>query len=406
MFLGSPQPQSILSFPATTPATTSFKRWYLIHRWTSLVCTAFLLLLCLTGLPLIFGDEIDHWLGTTVEPPSMAGEMLRANLDAIVADARARRPHDAVQFLSQDDDAPTWFVSMGETPEALDNSALYQYDGRTGALLRDIPLRDGFMHVMVKLHVDLFADLPGTLFLGCMGLLFLTSVISGIMVYGPFMRKLPFGTIRRNGSRRLTWLDLHNLLGIVTVLWVLVVGSTGMVNTLTRPLFAYWQQTELAEMTAPRLGEPPPDTFASIDQAVRRAESTDPRKETAFVAFPGTPFAGPHHYAVFLRGRTPLTGRLIEPVLFDAETSLVAATRAMPWYITALSLSQPLHFGDYGGLPLKILWALLDLVTILVLLSGLYLWWEKRKQPVAQWTGEAGDPGCLSQSPVKEKNYS
>jgi len=33
-----------------------------------------------------------------------------------------------------------------------------------------------------------------------------------------------------------------------------------------------------------------------------------------------------------------------------------------------------LHFGDYGGLPLKIIWALLDLVTITVLGSGLYLW--------------------------------
>ena len=38
-----------------------------------------------------------------------------------------------------------------------------------------------------------------------------------------------------------------------------------------------------------------------------------------------------------------------------------------------------LHFGDYGGLPLKILWALLDVVTIVVLGSGLYLWWARRK---------------------------
>jgi uncharacterized iron-regulated membrane protein len=33
-----------------------------------------------------------------------------------------------------------------------------------------------------------------------------------------------------------------------------------------------------------------------------------------------------------------------------------------------------LHFGDYGGMPLKIIWALLDLVTLMVLGSGLYLW--------------------------------
>ena len=39
---------------------------------------------------------------------------------------------------------------------------------------------------------------------------------------------------------------------------------------------------------------------------------------------------------------------------------------------------MPLHFGDYGGLPLKIIWALFDLVTIVVLGSGLYLWLSRR----------------------------
>jgi len=45
-------------------------------------------------------------------------------------------------------------------------------------------------------------------------------------------------------------------------------------------------------------------------------------------------------------------------------------------------LSRPLHFGDYGDLPLKILWAVLDLLTILVLGSGLYLWLGKRRTPL------------------------
>ncbi|WP_334385616.1 PepSY-associated TM helix domain-containing protein [Bradyrhizobium sp. AZCC 2262] len=48
---------------------------------------------------------------------------------------------------------------------------------------------------------------------------------------------------------------------------------------------------------------------------------------------------------------------------------------------TALQVSRPLHFGDYGGLPLKIIWALLDLAAIVVLASGLYLWLGKRKSP-------------------------
>ena len=46
----------------------SLKTWAWLHTWSSLVCTIFMLLLCLTGLPLIFHHEIGHLLGTEIEP--------------------------------------------------------------------------------------------------------------------------------------------------------------------------------------------------------------------------------------------------------------------------------------------------------------------------------------------------
>ena len=47
-------------------------------------------------------------------------------------------------------------------------------------------------------------------------------------LYAPFMRRLPFGTVRTARAARTRWLDWHNLLGVVTVAWVLVVGVTGV----------------------------------------------------------------------------------------------------------------------------------------------------------------------------------
>jgi uncharacterized iron-regulated membrane protein len=52
----------------------------------------------------------------------------------------------------------------------------------------------------------------------------------------------------------------------------------------------------------------------------------------------------------------------------------VASTAELPIYLKALFVSQPLHFGDYAGMPLKIIWALLDMATIVVIASGFYLW--------------------------------
>ena len=100
------------------------------------------------------------------------------------------------------------------------------------------------------------------------------------------------------------------------------------------------------------------------------------------MAFPGNEFSTPHHYVAFMSGATPLTSRLLKPVLIDARSSELVDHRDSPWYVTALLISQPLHFGDYGGLPLKTLWALLDLIAIVVLGSGVYLWIKKRNVPV------------------------
>ncbi|MEX5212919.1 MAG: PepSY domain-containing protein [Nitrospiraceae bacterium] len=374
----------------------SFKRWYWVHKWASLVCTVFLLLLCVTGLPLIFSDELRLWLGEAVEPPEHAVRTEPVTLDALIKDARIRRPDDSVKFLIRDDHSPAWFVTLGDTPTAQENSAMFMYDSRTAGFLHAVPQDEGIVNFLFRLHVDMLAGLPGTLFLGLMGLLFVGSVLSGVVVYGPFMRKLPFGAVRREKRSRLLWLDLHNLLGIVTVVWVLVVGITGVINTLDRPLLAYWQMTEIGGMLAQWNDKPAPAVLKPVDDAVKVAESAVPGMVVRFVAFPGTPFASPYHYMVFMRGEDPLTSRLLKPVLVDAETGQVSDTRALPWYLTALLVSQPLHFGDYGGMPLKILWAGLDVITTIVLGSGLYLWWKKRRMPMDQLLAETHPLGDLT----------
>ena len=64
------------------------------------------------------------------------------------------------------------------------------------------------------------------------------------------------------------------------------------------------------------------------------------------------------------------------------ETGALTLSGGLPWYLRPLELSRPLHFGDYGGLPLKVIWGLVDVMLIVVLLSGLYLWLPKRKSPL------------------------
>jgi uncharacterized iron-regulated membrane protein len=169
------------------------------------------------------------------------------------------------------------------------------------------------------------------------------------------------------------------VLGIVTLVWLLAVGATSVINTWADLLLDYWQRTEMAEMVAPYKGLPAPatSTLGSMQQAMSNAHAAMPGMQIAFIAFPGTPFASSHHYGIFLRGDTALRSRLYQPVRVDAHTLAVTDRRALSWYPKALLVSQPLHFGDYGGAPMKLLWALLDIATIFVLGSGVYLWCKR-----------------------------
>ncbi|MFC5607169.1 PepSY-associated TM helix domain-containing protein [Variovorax soli] len=376
------------------------KTWTWVHKWSSLVCTIFMLLLCLTGLPLIFHHEIGHLLGTEVEAPELPADQAgrRASLDDVLKTAHALHPDRVVQFVSQEEDSDKiWFVTLTPTPAPTDDFKSVAVDARTGQVLAQPKFDEGFMWVMLKLHVDLFAGLAGKLFLGFMGLLLLVAIVSGAVLYSPFMRKLEFGTVRRERRPRLKWLDLHNLLGIVTLVWAFTVGATGMINTWADLVIKYWQYDQLSHILQPYQGQPlvPAAERGSVQRSLDAALQSSPGNKLSFIAFPGTAFSSPHHNTVFLRGDTPMTSKLLQPVLVDAKTNDITASPHLPWYLTALLVSQPLHFGDYGGMPMQIIWALLDIATIIVLGSGLYLW-LKRGNPVHEHKSRAEAHGAAS----------
>ncbi len=357
------------------------RRWSIVHTWSSLICTLFLLMLAVTGLPLIFHHEIDHLLGDAPHYKEMPADTPRLDLEQLARAAEAHRPGEVMQYFGWDDEDPNGVMAITAATAGTEpnSSHTFALDARTGEALEMPSANGGFMMVMLRLHVDLYANLPGKLLLAFMGLLFVMAIVSGTVLYAPFMRKLEFGQVRVNKSTRTRWLDLHNLIGVVTLTWALVVGVTGVISACADLLIASWRNDALATMIAPYKDAPPLTRRAPATRLLEIAESAAPGMQADFIAFPGTRFSSEHHYAVFLKGNTHLTAHLATPVLIDARTLHVTAVVERPWYMDALGMSQPLHFGDYGGMPMKILWAVLDVLTIIVLGSGVYLWWVRRR---------------------------
>lgn len=377
------------------------KAWYLVHKWTSLACTLFMLAVCVSGLPLIFRDEIVDWLDAPASWPSIAPSMSAPSLDRLVAQTLERYPAHRIVEIDVASDSPSVIMALAPGHEAPPgtSSIRLQYDARSGLLQQSIHRGDEglgtrIITVMMRLHIDLYARLPGQLFLGFMAVLFAVATISGVVLYHPYMKKTPFGTVRAERAPRLKWLDLHNLLGIVTLVWALMMGVTGAIHELAVPLFRYWLSNDVQAAVAadakPGLGssQQTPSQQASVRQSSVRQSSVQQAYATAKAAVPGRvveslrfPNAGlglPHHYLLWAKGETPLGAHLFDGVLVNARTGQLTAVLEMPWYLRVLQFSRPLHYGDTAGLPLKIIWAALDLIVIVILLSGLYLWRKRR----------------------------
>ncbi len=78
------------------------------------------------------------------------------------------------------------------------------------------------------------------------------------------------------------------------------------------------------------------------------------------------------------KARRPLTSRLMTPVLVDARSGHVTHVVALRLISTPWRYPGRCILATMAGLPLKILWTLFDVIAIIVLGSGLYLWMAKR----------------------------
>jgi uncharacterized iron-regulated membrane protein len=357
----------------TSISAKTVRGWYRVHKWTSLACTAFLLMSCLTGLPLIFHDELDSLLNHEVRPADLPADAPTASLDTMLVEAKRKMPGLEPYAIGFDDDEPRVFVTFTPTPRP-EGFQTVIFDRHTGKLLETGTPGKDLLSRILMLHRELFMGMPGYLFMGTMALLFVISLLSGVLVYGPFMRRLAFGTYRNNEAVRVRWFDLHNLVGIVTFAWMFVVGTTGIMNALSAPLFGLWRAQTLPALLAPYRGQPLPVQLSPLDTAVAHAAAALPSMEITSILFPNGVVSSPRHYVVWTRGKSPVTAKLFTPALIDAGTGEVTVAKPLPWYLRALEISRPLHFGDYGGLTLKILWAVFDVASIVVLLSGLALW--------------------------------
>lgn len=376
--------------PALTTQNTSsvFRVCLFLHRWTGLLSLPVFLVMVITGSVLIFSEEINQLLGDVPAGTHQQDKEVpaRKSIAELTQTAVAQHPGKRLLYLYYEKDrldrATVRVGDLGFQKE--DDGTDVIMDSVSGKSMSTIVPDETFVGWILKLHKEWFLGRPGELVSGFVALLVLISLVSGLFIYAPYAKKAFLGVIRWKSSTRLTQLDLHTVIGVIVLGWALVVTFTGIFLAVAGVTYDNWKMTALQPVLA-RISadggeinyQNPP---ISPDQAVATVQARFPDWRFDWIVWPLTDYSTPRHYAIWMAGPPGPKEHLFETAYVDAVTGELTDTIGFPWYMKVMLLSEPLHFGDYGGMPLKILWVTSAWLTLFITANGAWLWWDRRRR--------------------------
>lgn len=353
-------------------------KWiYQLHRVTGLIVAPFLLLLCLTGFFLLFGEEIyESNAAASSSYDAVCEDVLYRYLPEALEKAETEAPGQTVQSIR-------FMPSTGsirmrfQKEDCPDARRMIELHLKDGILHESLPRAYCYawvgdaMRLMLLLHVRLNDGEAGEIFLVFICLLTIVSIGTGFWLYPAFMKGMPFG-MRRRSSRRLWWSDWHKALGILTGGWLCVLSLSGIGLYLYEVGSDHYNE---AAWTAAEVRFPA-STGATIpvDHAVERVLCTIasgqsiqsvrlPDAEHPFYAFeiaevPSETNLYTLRQWVFMAGDG--TGTLLIP---NVSADLL-------WSVLFVNL----HFHNHDSLPLKGMWTFFLFLSVLLTVSGVVVY--------------------------------
>jgi uncharacterized iron-regulated membrane protein len=249
----------------------------------------------------------------------------------------------------------------------------------------------------------------GSLAVGIAGAALLSLILSGVLAHPRIFRDAFH--LRLGGSARLREADLHNRLSVWGLPFHLAVTLTGALfglsNLVILAIAAVGFHGDTGRAMAPVTGpslpiDAHPAAYPDLEALVRKAQARLPGSELYYV---GLQSPGVRSASVDVELGAPDRLPRGEDFFFDVQGREIGRTRFLtgPVGLQAYSAAARLHFGTFGGLPVRLVYVLLGAALSFVCASGVTIWLERRAdrgRPAPRlrsaWLGWTwGVPGAL-----------
>lgn len=358
-----------------------------VHSWTGLICGLLLFVAFYAGALTMFNDPIARW----AEPPHATIPLAEAPsyLDRILA-VRPEARQEIILYVGDSHAEPRFFWRDPESGEQYVASL-----GQNGRLVVAPPHSSRLARAIDLIHRA--GGIPGDRdrslhIMGFISVLYFVAILSGlILVLKSLVRDLFALRVGRNLKRM--WLDAHNVVGIVSLPFHLFIAISAAAFAFDGDIldlqdrFVY--QGRLSDLTdaggSPYDGVKPNGVQGPMltpETLIARVQAISPGFEAQTITYY---WPGQDNAVAIVAGRDPadLSARTAS-IRVGAATGAILNDSDLPsrgnaWNAMAAGFSA-LHFGTFGGGPVRWAYFLLGLGGAFLFYSGNLLWIESRRK--------------------------
>lgn len=363
--------------PGTPNATTRVVRLlFRVHRWTGLIAGIPLAIILISGTLAVFKEEIDEFLNPALLVVQPEGPRIPIDQAFHLVHSDA---HPVTGIYMPDRDYRPYLFYRRVAGRALEQVTVDPY---RGTVLGSRNPSGNFADILRQLHVRFyFFGATGRIVVGALGLVLAVSGITGLIVYPRFQRTQKWHSVRWKRGSQWVHSDLHKLFGITSLVLNLLWAISGAILGLEN-LTAYYRPAQKYLHPQPSVRASSNVLRISLSTAVSKAAASISGFTPYSVSMP----AGKDRPLV-VYGNTggSWTAPVSSWVALDASSGDVLQVhderRAHP--VTRIyNLQDPLHFGYFGGSVSRWLWLIAGAVVSALPITGMWLWWLKRRRSV------------------------
>jgi len=370
-----------------------------VHTWTGIVAGLVLFIGFYAGSLSMFEEEISSW----ATPSSYNLPQIPAQkFDELITQASSNfdtAKTDFVVSFNADQSPLTWSEEGGGRGLKLNHVVRHATLSDSGELITQSNTTNELGDLIDTLHRTAgiagkvgHEDL-GVLVLGVAATLYFLALVSGIIFLLPTLTK-NFFALRKNKGASRVWLDSHNLVGIISLPFHIIIAFTVIVFAFhdffygglglvygDKPLFERGEESQIIYSV---------EQLPTIASYLNKVDEIVDGYHVESLAFSGLSSSRPSVAITIINHQEMMrnyTGDLIfmNPYNFDVSYSSVKINENES-YVPIVTSFFSLHFGGYAGDLGRWLYFIMGLLGAFLFYSGNILWLEKRRKKQAVQT--------------------